>query len=257
MVEEVRPGLAGSAGRDLHRGPELGGLGGGRRFGRPRGDRAPGATLVLRRSHQHPVHVGHDRLSQRGHPFPPQHPQQRLLRGRAAGLHRGRPGLPARAVLPLLRDGHGQPGGDHPRVDHRDPGPPVRSGGHPRRRRRRTVHVAVRGAHHVHRRARRGRVRRLRPVVAPDRDHGRVALPGRGHETGHHRDAHGRRRHLLRNDRDLARIHPDTPRGRPRAPHCHRWPGHAARGGQGDRPGHRATVRRWAGPASCAPAATR
>ena len=114
----------------------------------------------LRRPHQHPVHLGDDGLPQGGHPLPPQHPQQRLLRGRAARLHRSRPGLPARALLSLLRHGDGESGGDHARVDHRHPGPVVRSGRHPGGRGRRAVHLAVRGADHVHRRARRRRLRR-------------------------------------------------------------------------------------------------
>jgi len=41
----------------------------------------------------------------------------------AVPLHRGRPGLRAGAVLPLLRHGDGQPGGDQPRCVHRDPCP--------------------------------------------------------------------------------------------------------------------------------------
>ena len=40
-----------------------------------------------RRSDQHPVHVGHDRVPEGRHAHAPQHPQQRLLHGRAAGLH--------------------------------------------------------------------------------------------------------------------------------------------------------------------------
>ena len=79
----------------------------------------------------------------------------------------------------------------------------------------------------------RRRLRRLRPVVAAHRDHGRVALPGRGHEAGHHRDAHGRGGHLLRHDRDVAGVHPDPRRRRPRAAHRDRRPGHAPRRGQG------------------------
>ena len=53
--------------------------------------------------------------------------------------------------------------------------------------------VAVRRADDVHRRAGRARFRRLRPVLAAHRHHGRLALPGRGDEAGHHRDAHGPR----------------------------------------------------------------
>ena len=59
---------------------------------------------------------------------------------------------------------------------------------------------------------------RLRPFVASHRDHGRVALSRRGHEAGRVRDAHGRGDHLLRDDRDLARLDADPGRRRHRAP---------------------------------------
>ena len=54
------------------------------------------------------------------------------------------------------------------------------------------------------------------------------------------RDAHGRGDHLLRHDRDLAGVHPDRRRRRPRAAHRHGRPGAPARRGQGRRPGDRA-----------------
>ena len=63
---------------------------------------------------------------------------------------------------------------------------------------------------------------------AAHRDHGRLAVPGRGDEAGHRRDAHGRGDHLLRHDRDLAGVHPDPgrrrpgPPGRPRSAGCTR-----------------------------------
>ena len=47
--------------------------------------RPPGAAAT-RRPDQHPVHVGHDRVPEGRHPHPPQHPQQRLLRGPPAGV---------------------------------------------------------------------------------------------------------------------------------------------------------------------------
>ena len=50
----------------------------------------------------------------------------------------------------------------------------------------------------------------LRPVVAADGDHGRLALPGRGDEAVHQRDAHGRGHDLLRHDRDVAGVDPDA-----------------------------------------------
>ena len=61
--------------------------------------------LQLRRPDQHPVHERHDRLPEGRHAQPPQHPEQRLLHRRGLRLHRGRPGLHPRALLPLLRDG--------------------------------------------------------------------------------------------------------------------------------------------------------
>ena len=70
---------------------------------RPRGDAG------LRRRDQHPVHVGHDRVPEGRDAVAPQHPEQRLLRRSAARLHRAGPGVRARALLPLLRDGDGQP----------------------------------------------------------------------------------------------------------------------------------------------------
>ena len=57
---------------------------------------APRGRVVLRRPHQHPVHLGHHGLPQGGHPLPPQHPQQRLLRGRVGRLHRAGPGVLSR-----------------------------------------------------------------------------------------------------------------------------------------------------------------
>ena len=70
---------------------------------------------------QHPVHVGHDRLPEGRHAQPPQHPQQRLLRGRAAGVHARGPAVHPGALLPLLRHGDGQPRLRHPRRDDGDP----------------------------------------------------------------------------------------------------------------------------------------
>ena len=50
--------------------------------------RATAAGLAAAgRPDQHPVHVGHDRVPEGRHAHPPQHPQQRVLRDRAAGLH--------------------------------------------------------------------------------------------------------------------------------------------------------------------------
>ena len=50
---------------------------------------------------------------------------------------------------------------------------------------------------------------RLRPDLAAHRDHGRLAVPGRGDEAGHRPHAHERGGHLLRHDGDLAGLDPD------------------------------------------------
>ena len=55
-----------------------------RRRARPRRDRRAHGRAVLRRPDQHPVHERDDRLSQGRDALAPQHPQQRLLRHRAA-----------------------------------------------------------------------------------------------------------------------------------------------------------------------------
>ncbi len=241
MVEEVRPSVPGAARGGLHRRSRLGGSGGGRTT-RSSGDavEAASAALCLRRPHQHPVHVGNHGLPQGGHPLPSQHPQQRLLRRRAPRLHRSRPGVPARALLSLLRHGHGQsrvhartarPSSSRRRCSTRPP---------PWRRSRQERCTSLYGVPtmFIAELAVDG-LRRLRPDLAAHRDHGRVALPGRGHEAGHHRDAHGGRGHRLRHDRDVAGVDPDPRRRRPRAAHRHGGPGHAPRGGKSRRPGER------------------
>ena len=58
-----------------------------RRPRRPLGRLAPGDA------DQHPVHVGHHRVPEGRHAQPPQHPQQRLLRGPPAGLPARRPAV--------------------------------------------------------------------------------------------------------------------------------------------------------------------
>ena len=231
---------------------------------RAAGTRAPGGPRCARRHrarhrrpHQHPVHLGYHRIPEGRDAVAPQHPQQRVLRRRAVQLHRGGPDLHSGAVLPLLRHGHGQPLRDQPRRVHGHPGSGLRPGRDPAGRAGRTLHLAVRRAHHVHRRAVRPRLRRLRPVQPAHRHHGRLAVPGRGDEAGHRADGHGRGRDLLRHDGNLAGVHPDPCRRLARPPGVHRGPGRAAPRGQGHRPGDRPDRCRAAPPASCAPAGTR
>ena len=137
----------------------------GRWRGRRRAGRAAAAAGV-RRAHQHPVHQRDHGLSQGRHPQPPQHPQQRLLRGRADALHRPRPPGDPGAPLSLLRHGDGQPRLRDPRRDHdlserrlRCPGG---AGGCPGR----AGDGALRRADHVHRRAGPSGLRALRPHAA-------------------------------------------------------------------------------------------
>ena len=60
----------------------------------------------------------------------------------------------------------------------------------------RALHRPLRRAHDVHRRARADRLRRVRPEQPAHRDHGRLAVPGRGDAAGHRPHAHGGRDHL-------------------------------------------------------------
>jgi fatty-acyl-CoA synthase len=94
---------------------------------------------------------------------------------RADQLHRGGPAVHPGALLPLLRDGDGQPGLHHPRRHDGDPGARLRprddAAGIAEER-----CTAVYGVpDDVHRDAEPPDVRRPRPVVAAHRDHGRLA----------------------------------------------------------------------------------
>ena len=97
--------------------------------------RARWPTLSLRRPDQHPVHLGHHRLPQGRDAVAPQHPQQRLLRRRAAAA------TPSadRVCVPVpfyhcFGMVHGQPGGHHARRLHRHPRAGLRPGGDAARR---------------------------------------------------------------------------------------------------------------------------
>ncbi len=70
-------------------------------------------------------------------------------------------------------------------------------------------------------------------------DHGRIAVPGRGHEAGRQRDEHDRGDDLLRDDRDVAGLDADDRRRRHGSPGLDRRAGTPARGSQDRRPGNR------------------
>ena len=255
MVDDVRGDCEGPRAGRVHR-PRLGGVHRGRRArGARRAARAPGRDPV-RRPDQHPVHERHDRLPQGRHAQPPQHPQQRLLRRPRLRLFRGGPDLHPGALLPLLRHGHGQPRGDLARRVHGHPGAGVRAGRHAPGGAGRELHEPLRRADDVHRRARAPRVRRVRPVVAADRDHGRLAVPDRDDEALRGRDAHGGGDDLLRHDRDLAGVDADRRRRPAREARRDRGPRAPARRGEGRRPRDAARSSPAASPASCARAAT-
>ena len=143
------------------------------------------------------------------------------------------------------------------RLDDGHPRPRVRPEGHPGGRPAGAVHVAVRRADDVHRRAQPPGLRVLRPLVAAHRDHGGLAVPGGGDEAGRRADGHDRGDDLLRHDRDLARVDPDPGRRHAGPPRVDRRPGAPARRGQDRRPGERPHRCPAASRASCAPAATR
>ena len=165
---------------------------------------------VRGRPDQHPIHLGDNRIPEGCDAQPPQHPEQRILRRRAVPLHRDRPGLHPGAVLPLLRHGDGQPRVHESRCDHGDPRrrastrrPPCEAVaaerctslyGVP------TMFIAELAEPDF---------ASLRPVQPADRDHGRIALPGRGDEAGHRADGDGGGVHLLRHDRDVAGVAAD------------------------------------------------
>ena len=161
MIDEVA-GARGHARADrLRRPPRVGRV--LRRRARPRRDRRAHGRAVLRRPDQHPVHERDDRLSQGRDALAPQHPQQRLLRHRAARRHRARRDVPAGALLPLLRHGHGQPRRPRPRRQRGHPGAVVRAARDARGGRGRGRHLALRRADDVHRHARPRGLRLVRP----------------------------------------------------------------------------------------------
>ena len=151
-----------------------------------------------------------------------------------------RPALHPGALLPLLRDGDGQPRLHHPRRHDGDPGPGLR----PRDRRcARSPRSAARACTACRRCS--SRCRTTRRSADHDLSSLRTGimagshLPGRGDEALHLRHAHGGGLDRLRHDRDLAGLLPDAGRRRPRPAYGDHRPRPPARRDQGRRPRHR------------------
>jgi AMP-binding enzyme len=108
-------------------------------------------------------------------------------------LHGRGPGVRAGALLPHLRPGDRQPGLRHGRRLRGGAGGGIRSAGDAGGGEGRALHIALRRADDVHRRARRAPLRRLRPDQPAYRRDGRRPLPSRGHEEGAQGHAHARR----------------------------------------------------------------
>ena len=146
-----------------------------------------GGRAQLRRPDQHPVHERHHRVPEGRHAVAPQHPQQRLLHRRGLPLHRAPTGsaspCPSTTASAWCS---GNLGLHHPR----------RRDGGPRRRRStpaptlrtvagRALHQSLYGVPTMFI-AELGHpdFDRFDLSVAAHRDHGRLAVPGRGDEAG-------------------------------------------------------------------------
>ena len=176
----------------------------------------------LRRPDQHPVHERHDGLPEGRHAQPPQHPQQRLLRRRGLRLTTSTTASASRCPSTTAS---GWSWATSAATTH--------GAAMVRARRRRSSPrpcshaVAGRSAARASTACRRcSSPSSSHPEFdgydlssAADRDHGRLAVPDRGHEAGDRAHAHGRGDHLLRHDRDLAGLDPDRRRRLARAPH--------------------------------------
>ncbi len=165
-----------------------------------------------RRRLQHSIHQRHHGHAEgRGaHAF--QHRQQRLLRRRRHAAHGRRPRLHPGAAVSLLRHGARGAGGHDAWRGQRVPRRRLRAAGGAPDRCQRAVHRAARRAHDVHRGAGASALRRIRPVIAAHRHHGRIAVSDRGDAPGGRRDAHAGGDDLLRHDGDQSSQLPDSAR---------------------------------------------
>lgn len=73
------------------------------------------ARAAIRRSDQHPIHLGDDRRAEGRHADPSQHPEQRFLHRRGNALHRAGPAVHPRPDVSLLRHGARRARLHHPR----------------------------------------------------------------------------------------------------------------------------------------------
>ena len=156
---------------------------GRRRAGR-RAARARGRAR-LRPADQHPVHVGHDGVPEGRDALAPQHPQQRLLHRRDAAATR-RPTASACRCRSTTASAWCSATSRSSRTAPASSSPPRRST--PRAVleavQAGALHVAVRRADDVHRRARTTPTSTSFDLSTPaHRDHGRLAVPGRGDEA--------------------------------------------------------------------------
>ena len=215
MVAEVRAELPGRSSASCSSAPPTGtsSLAGG--DGRDRGRRCASATADAGTSTTRST--SSTRAGTTGFPegrdaHPPQHPQQRLLRRRAAAAtpRRDRVCIPV-PFYHCFGMVHGQPRRDHARRLHGHPGAGLRPGGDARRGARRSA--APRST----------ACRRCSSPSSADPAL-RASSTCRSLRTGimagspcpvevmkrvHRRDAHDRGDHLLRHDRDLAGLDPD------------------------------------------------
>ena len=175
--------------------------------------------------------------------------------GEGCRLHRARPRLHSGSVLPLLRDGAGQPRCIDARRRDGHPGRRLRSGRDARGHRSASAARRSTACPRCSSRSSRCRTSRLRPLVAAHRHHGRLTLPVEVMKRVQ-TEMHMPRDHdLLRHDRNLAghRRRPltDDPL---READRDRRPRASARRGQDRRRGRRIVPR--GSRASCARAAT-
>ena len=169
MVDEVRGDLPGaraasssSARRDWDDAARRG------RRHRRRGAARPRRGPALRRPDQHPVHERHHRLPQGRHAQPPQHPQQRRSSSASCcGYTEARPRLHPGAASTTASAWSWATSAASPTARRwSSPRPAFEPGRDARGGPGRALHVALRRADDVHRRARAPGLRRVRPVDA-------------------------------------------------------------------------------------------